>query len=427
MATSKKKKKPSPKAKRLAKSRAKAKVPQRASNKTKPVSRNDGQLTEKIEPTHSTPPPDLETLDAVGTDGSANDDDGVDLPTTRPRAMCDRDFADSDASDDATDEAPVLALAGDLLGELGNVQDTGALLRHAIEAMLFVSEKPITLKELSKGLQLDKKRTLELLGELRSDYENRGIRIDEVADGYAFRTHPSVAEYVRNFMEQRPVKLSRAQLETLSIVAYRQPITRPEVNDIRGVNCGPVLKGLLERDLVRILGKKDEPGRPMLYGTTPSFLELFGLKSLQQLPTLREFAELNEDSKRKYEAEIGEGPPVSLTDLGLDADAAEPITANVTSSPSEEKDEQDPGSDSSGAARMGSANREEDGDGEDEDKEDEDEEDEEDDEDEEEELDEDEDADEQEDEVDEDDEDEDEEDDEDDEDEDEEDEEDEED
>jgi segregation and condensation protein B len=95
-------------------------------------------------------------------------------------------------------------------------------------------------------------------------------------------------------------------VETLAIIAYRQPITRPEVDDIRGVDSGPVLKLLLERDLVRILGKKDEPGRPLLYGSTTVFLEFFGLRSLKDLPTLEEFTELSEDSRRVVERELGE-------------------------------------------------------------------------------------------------------------------------
>jgi segregation and condensation protein B len=282
----------------------------------------------------------------------AEEGDEVDEPTVRPPALSDNRSQprqlDELTVEDA--QAPVVAVVGDLLAALGDVRDTGAFLSYAIEALLFVSERPITLKELSKGLQLDKKRTLELLDQLRGEYANRGIRIDEVADGYAFRSNPIVADYVRTFLEQRPVRLSRAQLETLSIVAYRQPITRPEVDDIRGVDCGPVLKGLLERELVRILGKKDEPGRPMLYGTTPSFLELFGLKSLQELPTLREFAELNEDSKRKYEQETGEDPPLGLADLGLVSDNAEAIAAtnsdshlNQDSVPTLSKNEDDEG------------------------------------------------------------------------------------
>jgi segregation and condensation protein B len=105
----------------------------------------------------------------------------------------------------------------------------------------------------------------------------------------------------------RPVRLSRAMLETLAIVAYRQPVTRPEVDDIRGVDCGPVLKTLLDRGLVRIIGKKEEVGRPMLYGTTPEFLRIFNLRDLSELPTLREFYDLSTEDQSRVEAE--HGPP----------------------------------------------------------------------------------------------------------------------
>ncbi|MGC4066472.1 MAG: SMC-Scp complex subunit ScpB [Polyangiaceae bacterium] len=210
------------------------------------------------------------------------------------------------------------------MGEDASANDTETFLKAALESILYVADKPLTIKDIAKAIQLDRRRAEEILESLRADYEQRGFRIDAVADGYCFRTHPKVADYVRAFLEQKPVKLSRAQLETLSIVAYRQPITRPEADEIRGVDCGPVLKGLLERDLIRVIGKKDEPGRPMLYGTTPAFLELFGLKSLEELPTLKEFTELNEDSRRKFEQEMGEEAPLNLSDLGLlnEAEAA---------------------------------------------------------------------------------------------------------
>ena len=142
------------------------------------------------------------------------------------------------------------------------------------------------------------------------------MRLDEVANGFMFRTSPVFAPFVREQVAKKPVRMSRAQLETLAIVAYRQPITRPEIDDVRGVDSGAVLKSLLDRDLVRIIGKKDEPGRPMLYGTTPAFLEFFGLKALGDLPTLREFTELTDESKRTYERELGEEPPAG-GDIGL--------------------------------------------------------------------------------------------------------------
>src|SRR5262249_28276767 len=128
---------------------------------------------------------------------------------------------------------------------------------------------------------------------------DRGVVLHEVAGGFQFRTNPMNAHWVRQLLAGRPVKMSRAQLETLAIIAYRQPITRPEVDEIRGVDSGGTIKAPLDRRPLRVLGKKEEPGRPMLYGTTPGFLEFFNLKDLKDLPTLREFYELNEDSMQK--------------------------------------------------------------------------------------------------------------------------------
>jgi segregation and condensation protein B len=155
------------------------------------------------------------------------------------------------------------------------------------------------------------RKLLELTGEknvewvaaavenLRSDYADRGVVLHEVAGGFQFRTNPMNAHWVRQLVAGKPVKLTRAQLETLAIVAYRQPITRPEIDEIRGVDSGGPLKTLLDRGLIRVLGKKEEPGRPMLYGSTKDFLEFFNLKDLKDLPTLREFYELSEESMQK--------------------------------------------------------------------------------------------------------------------------------
>ena len=118
-----------------------------------------------------------------------------------------------------------------------------AYLKGLIEALLFVAETPMPLKELARAAKIDKKRAGELIDELRGDFTRRGIQIHEVAGGYCLRSNPEYANYVRGHLSQRPVRLSRPQLETLAIVAYRQPITRPEVDDIRGVDSGPVLKG----------------------------------------------------------------------------------------------------------------------------------------------------------------------------------------
>ncbi|HEY6461236.1 MAG TPA: SMC-Scp complex subunit ScpB, partial [Polyangiaceae bacterium] len=147
------------------------------------------------------------------------------------------------------------------------------------------------------------------------------IVLGEIAGGWLFRTSVEYAPFVREMASEKPVRLTRAQVETLAIAAYRQPITRPEIDDIRGVDSGATLKLLLERDLLRILGKKDEPGRPLLYGTTNAFLEFFGLKSLKDLPTLKEFTELSDESRRVAEAELGdvlpEHAPPRSTDPGI--------------------------------------------------------------------------------------------------------------
>jgi segregation and condensation protein B len=212
-------------------------------------------------------------------------------------------------------------------------------LRGLVEALIFAADHPITPKELARTASAQTKEVKEVLEELKKDFDGRGIQLEEVAGGYTFRTNPVFAPFVRDLTGQKPVKLTRAQIETLAILAYRQPITRPEIDEIRGVDSGPVLKLLLERDLVRILGKKDEPGRPLLYGTTNDFLEFFGLKSVKDLPTLREFTELTEDSKRVVEQELGETLE-TVQEAALEADAAAdshtPDEVRDTVSPPEE-------------------------------------------------------------------------------------------
>ena len=143
---------------------------------------------------------------------------------------------------------------------------------------------------------------------------------------WQLRTDPQVGAYVRRMLQVKPMRLTRAALETLAIIAYRQPITRPEMEELRGVDCGAVTKALLERKLIRILGKKDEPGRPLLYGSSKEFLELFNLRDLTQLPTLREFQELSEESRKIVEEEAPSAPPVAgLTELAHDPAVAERI------------------------------------------------------------------------------------------------------
>ena len=138
---------------------------------------------------------------------------------------------------------------------------------------------------------------------MQARHRGTGLELASTAGGWQFRTSAENAAWVAKLVAGRPARLSRAMLETLAIVAYRQPITRPEIDEIRGVDCGPVLKTLLDRALIRMIGKKEEVGRPILYGTTPEFLRTFSLKDLTELPTLRQFHELGAAEQAKVDAE----------------------------------------------------------------------------------------------------------------------------
>ncbi len=194
-------------------------------------------------------------------------------------------------------------------------------LRSVLESLIFVANKPVTDRNLARAARstlADVRPALEALAE---EYADRGIRLQQIAGGYQFRSADDNAEFVKAFVAPKPIRLTRAQLETLAIVAYRQPITRPEVDDVRGVDCGSALGTLAERGLIKILGRKDEPGRPLLYGTAPKFLEFFGLAALSDLPTLQEFSELTEEHRALYERRMGE--PVDIASAVHEAELAE--------------------------------------------------------------------------------------------------------
>jgi segregation and condensation protein B len=212
--------------------------------------------------------------------------------------------ADLEQLDD--EEEGARALGPGLAGTVALAADD---VKGALEALILVSDKPVPAMRLARLTRQDLGLVRRVLGELAEEYGERGISLDEVAGGYQFRTAPRYAPFVRNLTQQKPTKLTRAQLEVLAIIAYRQPVTRPEIDDVRGVDSGSAIKVLLERDVIKIIGKRDDAGRPMLYATTNGFLELFGLKSLRDLPTLKEFAELTPESRDIYERRIGEPLP----------------------------------------------------------------------------------------------------------------------
>jgi len=200
--------------------------------------------------------------------------------------------------------------------------------RTIVETLLFLAERPLTVEELRQATGIDLERLEKALDKLSGHYREGvcGVVLHEVAGGWQLRSSPDNSGFARRWLKVKPQRLTRAALETLAIIAYRQPVTRPEIEEIRGVDCGAVVKALLERKLVKILGKKEEPGRPMLYGTTREFLEFFALKDLASLPTLREFHELSEEHReiveQQPEAQDGgiSGIVADLADEKLRAD-----------------------------------------------------------------------------------------------------------
>ncbi|MEW5849687.1 MAG: SMC-Scp complex subunit ScpB [Myxococcota bacterium] len=179
-----------------------------------------------------------------------------------------------------------------------------------VEGLIFAADHPLTIKEIIATLTAEAEvqasvENLEtVLSRVQARYaQGAGITLQEVANGYAFRTAPAAARYLQRANQEKPFKMGRAALETLAIVAYRQPVTKPQIDELRGVDSSGALKALLDRNLVKILGKAEEVGRPLLYGTSKTFLEAFNLKMLSDLPTLREYHELTAENQAKVDAQ----------------------------------------------------------------------------------------------------------------------------
>lgn len=190
-----------------------------------------------------------------------------------------------------------------------------------IESLVFTAESPLSTDRLCDLLlEFERGEIKSALADLVNQHQERagGFELVEVAGGWQFRTRTALHSYITRHIKTRAAKFSQSALETLAIIAYRQPITRAEVEHLRGVDCGGVLKSLLEKHLVRILGKKDIPGRPLIYGTSKEFLEIFGLKDLKSLPTLREIQAL--DTVPQYERQ---------DELQLEPEKAVPVESDL--------------------------------------------------------------------------------------------------
>lgn len=208
-------------------------------------------------------------------------------------------------------------------------------LKGAVEALLFASEKPLSAEEMKNAFPegegsvtaSDIRKTVEAL---KDEYEaqNRGFRVYEIANGYQIASDMRFAEVLRRFyISREKKKISQAGLETLSVIAYRQPVTRADIEGIRGVNVDGAIKTLMEKGLIKIAGRKDVPGRPILYGTTDEFLEHFGLKSTQELPPLSEYSLKDLDPsllppEMKQANVQADGPPSNGEALAGEGDAS---------------------------------------------------------------------------------------------------------
>lgn len=182
------------------------------------------------------------------------------------------------------------------------IQDTT---KSVIEALLFSSDKPLTIEQIKNILDnLDNAQIRQILAELASEYESasRGMRIIEIAGGYRMVTPASLAPFLKKLYKQRrPERASKPALETLAIIAYKQPLTKMEIESLRNVNVDGLIHSLLDKDFIHIVGRKNAPGRPIVYGTTKAFLEYFGLKSLDDLPKIDKFAEFKPIEEKKNE------------------------------------------------------------------------------------------------------------------------------
>jgi len=188
-------------------------------------------------------------------------------------------------------------------------------LKSAVEALIFVSEKPITLEQIKKVLgDLDLTAIKKIIEELKNDYEiaNRGMRIIEIAGGFQMIACTNFSSFLKKLFKSRnSEKLSKQALESLAIIAYKQPLTKAEIESLRNVNVDGVMKSLLDKNLIRICGRKKIPGRPFVFGTTREFLEHFGLKSLQDLPKMEEFTTMAEAKENNVDIE-----PIAQTEPG---------------------------------------------------------------------------------------------------------------
>ncbi len=196
------------------------------------------------------------------------------------------------------------------------------LLVAALEALLFVASQPLPGDRIAAILGCSTEQVAELAQRLEQKLVGHGVQLTRLANGYTLATRPQYADYVQALLEPEPQRLSTQALETLAIIAYRQPITRPEIDELRGVNSAGIINSLLEKNLIRIAGRKDAPGRPFLLETTEHFLAVFGLGSLDDLPLLEQFQQTAATMALPVADTGGTTTAESIADTGEEPSAA---------------------------------------------------------------------------------------------------------
>ncbi len=222
-------------------------------------------------------------------------------------------------------------------------------LKAIVENILLASDQPVTSDDLQKTIMNGtEKATLQsLLEELQEEYRSRSLQIEVVAEGYQLSTRHEYSDWVRKFLKlDKTTKLSQPSLDTLSIIAYKQPLTKQEVEEVRGVDCGGVIKTLLDKKIIGPAGRKKVPGRPIMYRTTRKFLEYFGLKDLSDLPTLEDLqdelsgeSDVSSQTEMDFDNSLLEQPEKEISNIPSDPSVSEDST-EITSS-EEETEEPD--------------------------------------------------------------------------------------
>ncbi len=192
-------------------------------------------------------------------------------------------------------------------------------LKPVVEGLIFAADEPMSIKDLfavfNENAAIEQVQIKEVLEQLKEEYEGRGLELKEVGSGFRFQVREAHAQWIAKLWQERPARYSRASLETLALIAYRQPITRAEIEDVRGVSVSSnIIKALVEREWVRVVGHRDVPGKPALYSTTKKFLDYFNLKSLEDLPPLSELKDIDAINEQLILSETSEtGNPESKT------------------------------------------------------------------------------------------------------------------